>query len=186
MKISRLVFNYFNQLKNLYGNFGSCHNGEKEYYLKLDGYYFCDQKKCTVVVLRIRNKRTSETSPVLELVNDKNYLKEIHPFDAFIIGVLSNNERNGIIDKNCLNFRNMNRTKDYYCNTKFSPVLEVIGAYYNEHNVKITILKSKFLNKQIEVSSTELCNNQYLIHSIDSLQALAVGYETSEAFIQKI
>lgn len=186
MNFFRFIFSYFFQLKNLYGNFGTSHNGDKVYFLKLDGYYYCLQKNCTCVVIRIRNKRTSESHPVLEIVNDKNYLKELHPFDAFIIGILSNNERNGIIDKNCLGLKNMNRTKDYNCNTKYTPLLEVRGVYYNEQNVKITILKSKLLNKQIEVSSADLCNNQYLIYSIDSLQALAVGYETSEALIQNI
>ena len=37
------ITNYFQQLKNLYGNFWKCHDGKKEYYLKLDGYYFCDK-----------------------------------------------------------------------------------------------------------------------------------------------
>lgn len=186
MRINKRIFNYFNQLKNLYGNFWSCENGEKQYFLKLDGYFYCQTKKCTFVVIRIRNKRTAETIPVFQIVNDKNYLKEIHPFDAFVIGVLSHNERNGIIDTNCIGLKNMNRTKDYYCNTKILPILEVCGAYYNDKNIKITLLKSKFLNKQIEISSPDLCKNHFLIHSIDSLQALAVGYETSEAFIHDI
>lgn len=186
MRIIQFIFNYFTRLKNLYGNFWLGEDGKKEYYLKLDGYYFCKRKKCTVAVIRIRNKRTAETTPVLEIVNNKDYLKEIHPFDAFIIGVLSNNERNGIIDKNCIGLKNMKRTSDYYCNTKYPPVLNIIGAYFNEENIKITVLKSRFLNKQIEISSAELCKNHYLIHSIDSLQALAVGYETSEAIIQNL
>ena len=180
------ITNYFQQLKNLYGNFWKCHDGKKEYYLKLDGYYFCDKTNATFVVIRIRNKRISETYPILEIVNDKIYLKEIHPFDAFIIGFLANNERNGIMDKSCIGIKNMNRTKDYSCFKKYDPILEVISTYYNENNIKITILKTKFLNKNIEVSSKELCINHYLLHSMDSLQALAIGYETSEALMQNI
>ena len=167
-------------------NYGWHKNNANEYYLKLDGYYYCNRKKCTLVVLRVRNKRITDTIHIFKIVNDKNYLKEINPFHAFIIGILANNERNGLIDTKCIGLKNMNRIKDCYCNIKSPAPLEVYGSYIDNNNNKITVLKSKLLGKTIEMLTTELYKNQHLLYSLDSLQAVSIGYEASEEIIKNL
>ena len=144
------ILNFVNSLKNLYGHFWQTPEGFYKYYLKLDGYYFCRWKKCTVAVIQIRNKRTAKVLPLFEILNDKDYLKELHPADACILGILANNERNGIIDHNYVGWRQMNRSKEYKCIIKSEPILEVSRKYTNQDADEIIVLHSKFSNKEIE------------------------------------
>jgi hypothetical protein len=74
----------------------------KKYYFKLDGYYYCPSQKCNIAVIRVRNKRAIEKIPIKSIVNDKKYLKQLHPFDTCMVGIIANNERNGIIEKKTL------------------------------------------------------------------------------------
>jgi len=39
------LLNLISQSKNLYGRFGETSDGLREYYLKLDGYYYCSKQK---------------------------------------------------------------------------------------------------------------------------------------------
>src|SRR3990167_9226336 len=126
---SNFLFNFVNNFKNLYGHFWQTTDGFYEYYLKLDGCYYSTWKKCTVAVIRIRNKRTADKIPISEIVNDKEYLKELHPADACIIGILANNERNGIIDSQNIGWLKMHRSKEYKCTIKSEPILEVSAKY---------------------------------------------------------
>ena len=178
------ILNFVNSLKNLYGHFWQTPEGFYKYYLKLDGYYFCRWKKCTVAVIQIRNKRTAKVLPLFEILNDKDYLKELHPADACILGILANNERNGIIDHNYVGWRQMNRSKEYKCIIKSEPILEVSRKYTNQDADEIIVLHSKFSNKEIEISATELCKNQALLYALDSSQTISIGYDASESLIR--
>ncbi len=184
MSYSGFVFSYVNKLKSLYGHFWQTPEGFYEYYLKLDGHYYSTWKKCTMAVIRVRNKRTADIIPLHEIVNDKDYLKELHPVDAFIIGILANNERNGIVDNNSIGWQKMNRSKECRCVIKSAPILEVSNKYINEHGDEIVVLRSKFLDKEIRLHTTELCKNQALLYALDSFQAVAIGYDASESFIR--
>ena len=94
-----LFKNYLSNLRNLYGRFWTLPDGYKEYYLKLDGYYFCTKKNRFFLIIRVRNKRTVDILAIEDVINDKNYLKELHPADACIVGILANNERNGVFNE---------------------------------------------------------------------------------------
>lgn len=184
MWISGYLNNYYHQIKNLYGNLSWLRLSKNQYFLKLDGYYYCNWRKSTIVVITVRNKRISQTINILDIVKNKEYLKEIHPFHAFILGILANNERNGIVNKENVGLKNIRLIKNCPCNTKFSPLIDVFGTYIDENNNKITILKSRLLNKKIKILSSELYKNQHLLNSMDSLQAVSIGYEASESFIK--
>lgn len=181
---SSFLFYFINNLKNLYGHFWQNTEGFYKYYLKLDGYYYSKWKKCTIAIVRVRNKRTTDKIPICEIVNDKEYLKELHPVDACIIGILANNERNGIIDKKSIGWLRTHRSKEHKCTIKSEPILEISGKYINQNGNEIVILRSKFLNKEIELLATELCKNQALLYALDSFQAVAIGYDVSESFIR--
>jgi len=181
---SNLIFNFINSLRNLYGNFWCTAEGYYEYYLKLDGYYYCKWKRCTVVVIRVRNKRITDIIPLSEIIGDKAYLKELHPVDACIIGVLANSERNGILRKYSISWQRMGRSKEYRCFIKSDPILEVHRKYVNHQGNEIVVLRSRFLNNEIELFTTELYKNQTLVYALDSFQAVALGYDVSELFIR--
>ena len=84
-----LCTRFLNHLKNLYGHFWNRSDGLKEYYLKLDGYYFCQKKRLLFVILKVRYKRTVDIIEIQDLLTYKNYINELHPIDAYIIGILA-------------------------------------------------------------------------------------------------
>ena len=177
-------FNFINEFKNLYGNFWQNSDGTYEYYLKLDGCYYSNWKKCLIAVIRVRNKRIADKIPIREIVNDREYIEQLHPIDACIIGIIANNERNGIIDKNAVGWQKMNRSKEYRCNIKSEPILEVDGKYIDQVGDEIVALYSKVLNKGVKISVPELFKNQALLYAIGSNQAISIGYDISESFIR--
>ena len=99
--LSQIYKNFVGEFKNLYGRYWENNQGNFEYYLKLNGYYFCKKQNQTIIILQIRNKRIIEKISIKKIILDKNLIKELHPADACIIGMLANNERNGLIDKSC-------------------------------------------------------------------------------------
>ncbi|HLB43181.1 MAG TPA: hypothetical protein VJN02_10145 [Gammaproteobacteria bacterium] len=179
------IFNMVTHIKSLYGHFWSTPNGLYEYYLKLDGYYYCEQQKCMMTIIRIRNKRTIEKIPLHEIVNDKNYLKELHPLDTCTIGILANNERNGVINKNNIGWKKMIRSKECHCFVKADAILEISGKYLNSQGLEMAKLHSRILHKEIEVPVLELCKNQALLYALGSIQAISLGYDVSESIIRK-
>lgn len=183
MLFRNIFLKYFNSLTHLYGNFGKNVHGVYEYYLKLDSYYYCKWQKCIIVVLRIRNKRIIDEIPLQQIILDTNYLKELHPLDTFIIGVLANHERHDDIRlEKDFEQMNMQRLKEYRCKIKSLPILEVNGQFIDRNNKKIILLRSKLFNKEFQVPLEELCQNQALLYAIDSNQAIGIGYFISEFF----
>lgn len=178
------IYNFLSGFKNLYGKFGPTQNGDLEYYLKLDGYYYCSRKKCLLGVIRVRNKRIKELVIIKEIIHDKEYLKELHPADACIIGLLANNERNERADIDCIGWRKMRRLKEATCFIKTKPILKIEKTYINEDDVEMLVLGSEFFDKEIEISAIDLCKNQALLYALDGLQAIGVGYRASELMLR--
>jgi hypothetical protein len=182
----KLLLNFLRTLKQLYGNFWSTPEGFSEYYLKLDGYYYCSKQKCVMGVIRVRNKRTTEVIPINEIINDREYLRELHPVDACVIGILANNERNGIMNSNIVGWKKMNRSKDYGCSIKSEKILDISRRYTNNNNTEIVVLRSRILDQEIEIPAINLCKNQALLYALDSLQAISIGYDASECYARNI
>lgn len=157
-----------------------------EYYLKLDGHYYCDKKNCMMAVIRVRNKRAIEKIPIQDIINDKNYLKELHPLDTCVLGILSNNERNGIVNEHTIGWRKMQRSKNCICPIKSDPILKISGKYINSRGIEITSLYSRTLNKEIDIPTADLAKNQALLYSLDSIEAITIGYNVSEEYLRKL
>jgi hypothetical protein len=181
---NNFLFNFVNKFKNLYGHFWRNSDGFYEYYLKLDCCYYSKWKKCLIAVIRLRNKRIADKIPIGEIVNDKEYIIQLHPLDACTIGIFANNERNGIIDKDAISWQKINRLKEYKCNIKSEPILQINNKYIEQTGEEVVVLYSKILNRTVNISVTELCKNQALLYAIGSNQAISIGYDVSESFIR--
>lgn len=182
-----IVLSFFTSIKNVYGKFGEMPGGLKEYYLKLDGYFYCEDKNCNLAVIRVRNKRTIDLFPIQEIVNSKDYLKELHPMDACIIGIIAHNEQNGIINKKYTGWKKMCRIQETkgFCFIKSEAVVEIVQTYTNEDDREITVLKALHLKKRMEIPTRELCKNQALLYALNSLQAMSLGYSASECVFRE-
>ncbi len=159
---------------------------KKEYLLKVDGYFYCQKENTIMVILQVRNKRIIDTIAISEAVNDNTLINELHPLDACIIGILSNNARNGVFDKRNSGWQNMKRLNHNCCFIKNKPVLQVVGHHFNSHGNEMTVLKCLYLNKEIIIPTIDLSNNPALLYALDSSQAVSIGYDASESHMRQI
>jgi uncharacterized membrane protein (GlpM family) len=156
---------------------------DREYTTKLDSYYY-DRKVCkTILILKIRNKRVISRLSVQEVLTDKAILRNLHPIDLCIIGVLANLSSDMLQDAN-------NETpvpvSDDFLMTKVNPLLEIVGRNYAEEEELIS-LKLKPLNKTIIISASELYQNKKLINALKYQDAISLGFSVSipHEFLQK-
>ena len=173
------------QCKNLYGRYWKSKSGDLEYYLKLDGYYYCSKQKCIMIIIRVRNKRIIDKMRVKDAVKDKRLVRELHPADACVIGFLANKDINGLANENCYGVKNIQRLREYRCFIKSEPLLSVVRRYFDSEDNEITILKSKHFAKEIEISTIELSQNEALLYALDCYEAIAVGYDVSELHLRR-
>lgn len=180
-----LVSIFKDKIKTFRWNLWVTRDGWGEYYLKVDGYYFCNKRKKIVAVIRVRHKRVTDIVPLNEIVNNKHYLQELHPIDVFFIGLLANNERNGMVEDGITGWKKMSRLKDYRCFVKSEPILDISRKYYDGSGVEMIVLFSRLIKKEITISISELCNNLALICAIDAFQAISIGYDVSESYLRQ-
>ena len=176
----------FSEFKNLFGRYGRSNDGIYEYYLKLDGYYFCEKRKKTYLIIRVRNKRIVEKYDINSAIKDKHLIQQLHPADACIIGILANNERNHIFDADFNGIKNMRRLKDHRCFVKSNPILRISRKYFDQNKNEITVLYSPCIDKEINITTIDLLNNEALLYAIEPFQAISIGYDVSESFFRKL
>lgn len=170
------------RLKHTYGCYLDAYIKNRKYFLKLDGYYFCKKRNTYMAIIRVRNKRSTDELPIQEIIRDRAYLDELHPVDACILGIIANNERNGLISESHSGRHNMQRSKGYNCLNKSTAILEVVKKYSSDKNDMVE-LYSKILNKEISIHKIDLCKNHDLLYALGSLEALSIGFDTSEHFV---
>ena len=183
--LSQVYNEVISSFKNIYGRFWATKQGFLEYYLKLDGYYFCKKQNCTMVVIQVRNKRTIDKISVKKAITDKSLIKELHPVDACMIGILANNERNGVIDTTCIGWQKMKRFRQYDCFIKTEPILQISKKYFNDDRQQVTVLYSPCLDKEISIPTIELSKNKALLYALNSFQTISIGYDASESYLRQ-
>ncbi|HHF7375591.1 hypothetical protein [Legionella bozemanae] len=146
----------------------------KEYATKLDGYYFDKNLKQTILVLKIRNKRTIFHISIKEIFTYKEYLSTLHPIDLCIIGILAN-EKN--IESTAKDYKFIT-VPDSYLMVRIQPFLEIQGRQF-QGSSEIIKLKVKNIDKKISVSAKELFNNKKLISALQYQDALSLGFSLS-------
>lgn len=171
-------------IKKLYQIDTNLNDANCGYILKVDGYYFCEKRKTIVAVIRVRYKRKSHSIPLHEIINNRLYLTELHPLDVFFIGVIANNERNGIVEEGIIGWKKMVRLKDYRSFVKIDPILYVSSKYYDSSGSEIVVLCSRLIKKEITISISDLCENLALICAVDGFHAISMGYDVSESYIR--
>jgi hypothetical protein len=177
---------FFKNLRNIFGRFWANEQGRFEYYLKVDGYYFSKKRKTTIVVIQVRNKRTIEKIAIGVLINDKNILEQLHPADSCALGILATNERNGMIDRESIGWKNIKRLNHSGCNfIKFSPVLSLSKQHLDGQGVGIASLYSKDLKQEIEISAVEVSKNINLLSGLNSNHAIAIGCLASSSYFRE-
>lgn len=156
------------------------------YHLRLEGQYYCHKKKCLFVLLQNRLARfeTNLKLPLKQVVTTKALIEKLHPVDTFILGLLANHERNGIVDKFCLESENILWFPTLQDMERHEPLLSVKSQYY-DYQIKMhkTVLQSISTKKEVNISTYGLLNHTELLAALPSVQTISLGYTVSECYI---
>lgn len=155
----------------------------KQYYLTLDGYYYCLQKKGYYLVFHVRHKRSVEVRLLRELIKDDEFLSSLHPYDGFIIGVMANKESNDIKDLQHTTLSNMQKIKHFYLRDKIEPLIEINRCYTNQEGNRIIVLKLKAFENLRPINLDELARKFNIIYALSALDALSLGFQTGERIL---
>ncbi|MDO8954595.1 MAG: hypothetical protein Q7V63_07080 [Gammaproteobacteria bacterium] len=152
-----------------------------QYYLKLEGYYYCKKSGCLMAVLQVRGKRTTYEKPVKEIIFDKDIIQGIHPVEACVLGSLASKESLGCIVFTKQDWDEMKKLMHSAPQEKSQEPLTVIAQYYSiDKNTEITVLKSTHTKKEISIPTIELAKNPALLYALDSFQAISIGYTAGQ------
>ncbi len=139
-----------------------------EYNVKLDSYYYDRAQKKTIVVIRVRHKRTTYKMPINHLLGNKKMLSCMHPVDIFIVGILMSSPTTMQQDSNIFNI------SDDFIMTKMEPLLEVISRDFNNNEEMVTF-RLKMSGKSVAIKSSELTTNNKILNAIKYQDALSLG-----------
>jgi hypothetical protein len=167
-------------LKAILGSYQS-----NEYYLKFDGYYYDEKKNCVMGVIKVRNKRSAQIMPILEIVKDKSIISELCPSDSCILGMVASHENNGLIDRYHTGWENMLYVKDFGQHRKPESLLRVTKKDYLSSGEIMTTVYSAELNTKMEIDATSITSRRDILNNLSSLEALSIGYCASEVELRK-
>ena len=180
MTIQKLIKRTVNILRAIIKSYQS-----DEYYLKLDGYYYDQKKNCVMGVIKVRNKRSAQIMPILEMVKDRGIINEICPSDACILGIVASHENNGLVDKSHTGWENMLYVRDFCYHHKPESLLTVTKRDYLSNGDIMTTIYSPELNKRIEIDAISITNCRQILNNLCSFEALSIGYCASEVELRK-
>ena len=154
----------------------------KEYPLTLDSYSFSTKKNTYILVFRVRSKQVVNKLEIQQVFFDSEMLKEIHPIDAYIVGIIYGLYRNKtVVQADVMSF-----FTGYNSYHMIDPHLFVSTQCMDDNDIDVIILKSKYSIKTFKVPLLELHNRPYLLNAIGGSEASKLGFLISEKFISGI
>lgn len=169
------ILNFFSLYKN------ALEHGKlsRKHLLRLDQIYFCKKNQEVFCLFAIKNKRTPWTMPISDVIRDKSIIGEIHPLDAFIIGITLQAK------KYCVSI-------DYSKISKLKRYINTIYPYKNKslyiasedlpysHKDTSFVLKTYVSKKSFRITLKELLQDIAIISLLNPLDALSVAFQIQE------
>lgn len=147
----------------------------KEYCLKIEDYYYDQKKSMYIVVLRFRNKNAVVKSYIKDIIENKNLINSLHPYDSYLIGTIKTMQENGYYVNNAQVERDFD---DYYI---INPCVEWVGTDFTANQL---IFKAKSSLSEIKISIEEFCKNAKLMRAIGSNSAFLIGSLVTQTHLQ--
>ncbi len=169
-----------NKIKCTYFHFKNLFSFSNYYLIKFEEYYYNIKANSYILVFRLRNKTLIQKLTIDEAFFNKNFLNNMHPLDAYKIGIISGMQRNKIIFNKHEYKTNANKQKF----TKISPLFLIKSFYFLDNNTDIVVhlvnSDSKF-----HIKLQDIPKKLFLIHGLNPIHAATVGLLVSEYFIKK-
>jgi hypothetical protein len=149
----------------------------------LDSYYYDLRRKTYALVFRLGNKSLGQTLLIQDVFFDKVLLDQIHPIDAYKVGIIFGMCRNEIIinqPNQTLNpigqpFQNQSKIKPMF---KIKSIPVVDGG----NDIILNLVDT---NYEFNINLNDIQNQQFLLYGLDQINAATVGLLVSECFIKK-
>lgn len=146
----------------------------KKYSFVLSGFYYCPTAKNINLLVRLASTRKTFSVPMHDLVQSAYLLKKFHPINTFHLGMLLNMEKNSFIELDkCSGIENLSEMQNKFDNSKIPVALELLSI---APGAKKITLKPKMVDYQFTVSPEEILKNEFIIASLESLEAFHLGY----------
>ena len=163
-------------------NFYKCLKVNDSYFVMLDSYYYDFKKKSYVLTFRLRNKSIGQTIIVKDVFFDKNLLKELHPIDAYKVGIIFGMPRNNILHRQ-LGYISLK--SPYHKNRiKIKPTFPLKNIPLID-NYSYIVLRLVSTDYEFTINLNEFQNKQFLLYGLHPVSAAKVGLIISEHFINK-
>lgn len=146
----------------------------KEYDLRIDDYNFNEKEKDYFIIVKNRSKRSFTKVKVSDILNYRNVLDNVHPYDAYIIGVLNR----VVTDKNInLSIDTIKHINLKHNNERVPQSILYMGINFDD---KVLFLKMKNSNNIFNVSLKEFLANPYILRSLSGEHAFSLGFAITE------
>lgn len=149
----------------------------KQYELKVEDYLFTSDntKKQATILFKPRLSRCKLKVTLDETVNNENYIKKIHPYDCYVIGILNRILLENVIPKNT------QILKIKHNNEKISPHLRFSGIDYNKGILTFKISNS---NTMHNITITDFIRKiSFIVIALSSIDALQLGFIITDYLI---
>ena len=113
------------------------------YHIRLNDYYFDNQKQTTMAVICLKNKRMAEVLSINDIIFDKTYFNELHQTDCCLLGFLANIELAHRCKTEYFEKSKIMQAPKPKCLNKTPPLLEISHQYTNNNNDDFIVLKLK-------------------------------------------
>jgi hypothetical protein len=158
-----------------------------ECYVRLVDFYHCEKLQSLVILIQLNDTNKLISHPLKSLINDKKLIRELHPIDASKIGILANFENHGLFKKIFSHLLE----KNYFVSSanlikKIKPFFRVTKKYLGDENIRIISMTTPCMQNSIEMSILDLFENYRILSSMDPFDTIALGYDISDYWIQKI
>lgn len=155
-----------------------------EYYINLVGFYHCNKLQCLVILINLNYVKKILKQPLKKFILNKALIRELHPLDASILGVLANFENHGIFKQKFFYSNQINYFIAESNLKKILPLFKISRKYFLPDGTKIISLVDTSMNHTIEISSLELFDNDKLLSAMDSFDAISLVYDVSDFWIK--
>ncbi|HMT02474.1 MAG TPA: hypothetical protein PKD00_04080 [Burkholderiales bacterium] len=176
-----ILKNLFNKIKFKYFFIKNLFSFSNYYLIKFEEYYYCIKANSYILVFRLRNKTLIQKLTINEAFFNKNFLKYIHPLDAYKIGIISGMQRNKIIFNTQEYKKNANNQKIL----KIAPLFLIKSFYLLDNNTDIVVYLVNSDSK-FHIKLQDIPTKLFLIYGLNPIHAATIGLLVSEYFIKKL
>lgn len=148
--------------------------------LVLEEFYYSVKRNNYLLILRFKNKTETLKLSTKELFTHKDLIELLSPIDAYFVGIILGLESNQIALKECDAISTY--FKRFRVSSSIKPILKVADIELTADNKFITI-QTQFTKKTTKIPILELSKKPYLLQAMSNKDALYIGANSLDVYM---